>query len=126
VNKAVSKASRAKCQGVGAGRAIQLIDFGANKCYQSPMSTIEKISVSLPADLIADIRAAIAQGDYATTSEVLRDALRDWKLKRKVQGMDVEELRALWKEGATDEAAKDGEVVFAHLAAKYRAKAQNG
>ena len=40
------------------------------------MSTIEKISVSLPAERITDVRAAIAAGDFATTSEVLRDGLR--------------------------------------------------
>jgi antitoxin ParD1/3/4 len=90
------------------------------------MSTIEKISVSLPSDLMADVRAAIAEGDYATTSEVLRDALRDWKLKRKVQGMGVEKLRALWSEAAEDDESEDGEAVFARLAAKYRSKAKKG
>ena len=90
------------------------------------MSTVEKISISLPVDLMADIRAAIAEGDYATTSEVLREALRDWKLKRKVHTMGVEELRALWREGDDDSTAEDGEAVFARLASKYRAKAQKG
>jgi antitoxin ParD1/3/4 len=90
------------------------------------MSTIEKISVSLPAERITDVRAAIAAGDFATTSEVLRDGLRDWKLKRKVHAMGVQERRALWNEGAADNGAEDGEAVFARMTAKDCDQANRG
>ena len=36
--------------------------------------------------------SAVDAGDYASTSEVIRAALRDWKLKR---AMQIEELAAL-------------------------------
>ena len=48
------------------------------------MGKVEKISIALPHDMVADLKEAVERGEYATTSEVVRDALRDWRLKRKV------------------------------------------
>lgn len=50
-----------------------------------------KISISIT-DKQADwLEEAVASGDYSSTSEVIRDALRDWCAKQ--------ELRRLWDEG---------------------------
>ena len=84
------------------------------------MSTIEKISVSIPSDLMGDVRAAITEGDYATTSEILREALRDWRLKRRVAALGSDELGRLWNEADDGEPPRDGPMVFARLLAKYR------
>jgi predicted nucleotidyltransferase len=46
------------------------------------MPSIEKISIALSSELLAMVKAAVARGDYASTSEVLREALREWKAKR--------------------------------------------
>ena len=46
----------------------------------------------MPPELAAVVRQAVETGDYASTSEVVRAALRDWKLKRALQ---IEELAAL-------------------------------
>ena len=73
------------------------------------MSTLEKISVLLPSDLLDDVRNAVANGDYGTSSDVLHEALSDWKLKRKIAAMSVENLRALWREGGNDGESSDGE-----------------
>jgi antitoxin ParD1/3/4 len=56
------------------------------------MSDIERLTVTLPAEMAAVVKTAVASGDYASTSEVIRAALRDWKLKRAAQ---IEELAAL-------------------------------
>jgi antitoxin ParD1/3/4 len=48
------------------------------------MSNIEKLSIALPHEMVEAIREAVEQGEYVTTSEVIRDALRDWRFKRKV------------------------------------------
>jgi len=56
------------------------------------MHSAEKISITLPPDMLRDIRAAVAAGDYATTSEALRDAVRAWQRQR---GEDAERLAAL-------------------------------
>jgi len=63
------------------------------------MSTVEKLSIALTPELTSEIREAIASGDYASTSEVIRDALRTWKQRRRSQAVAIEELRHLWREG---------------------------
>jgi len=42
------------------------------------MSKLERITVTMPAEMAAKLRAAVERGEYATTSEVVREALRDW------------------------------------------------
>jgi antitoxin ParD1/3/4 len=63
------------------------------------MPIVEKISIALTQDLAALVRQAVDNGDYASTSEVIRDALRDWKIKRTIQQQQIDELRHLWTEG---------------------------
>ena len=63
------------------------------------MANVEKLSIALTPDMTTLVRQAVESGDYASASEVIRDALRDWKLKRAVDREMVEELRRLWQEG---------------------------
>ncbi len=86
------------------------------------MSTVEKISIALPQEMIAVLRAAVDSGEYSSTSEVIRDALRAWKLKRKVETLELEELRRLVQEGIDSGPSIDAELVFSRLRAKYAAK----
>lgn len=46
------------------------------------MATIEKISIALSSDMLSMVRKVVATGDYASTSEVVREALREWKARR--------------------------------------------
>jgi len=46
------------------------------------MSKLERITVTMPAEMAARLRAAVERGEYATTSEVVREALRDWADER--------------------------------------------
>ena len=48
------------------------------------MHSAEKISITLPPDMLRLIREAVAAGEYASTSEALRDAVRAWQRKRLV------------------------------------------
>jgi len=59
------------------------------------MANVEKISIALPREMVADIKAAVDGGQYATASEVVRDALRDWTFKRRLEEAELKELRAL-------------------------------
>jgi antitoxin ParD1/3/4 len=43
------------------------------------MQQVEKISIALTSDMLADVKAAVESGAYATVSEVIRDALRNWR-----------------------------------------------
>jgi len=46
--------------------------------------------------------AEIAAGDYASSSEVLREALRDWKTKRALQLQEFAALKADIDRGLAD------------------------
>jgi antitoxin ParD1/3/4 len=63
------------------------------------MPTVEKLSIALTPEALADVRQAIATGEYASTSEVIRDALRSWKQSRREREAAIEALRGLWREG---------------------------
>ena len=59
------------------------------------MTKVEKISIALTDEMLASVKAAVASGDYASTSEVVRDALRDWKNRRMREGEAVAEVQRL-------------------------------
>jgi antitoxin ParD1/3/4 len=63
------------------------------------MAKVEKISIALPADMATLVRKAVETGDYASSSEVIREALREWKARRAARSEAVSELRRLWEEG---------------------------
>jgi len=44
-------------------------------------SKVQKISIALPRQMVKDIRYAVDSGQYASTSEVIREAVREWKGK---------------------------------------------
>ena len=62
------------------------------------MAAIEKISVALPKDMLELVKKAVKSGDYATTSEVIREALREWK-GRETREETLAEVRRLVQEG---------------------------
>ena len=63
------------------------------------MSNVTKISVALTSEMNDLVQQAVAGGEYATTSEVIREALREWKLRRTLRQHEAAELRQLWDEG---------------------------
>jgi antitoxin ParD1/3/4 len=46
------------------------------------MADIERLTITLPAEMAQLVKRAVDDGDYASSSEVIREALRDWKMKR--------------------------------------------
>lgn len=69
------------------------------------MSGIERMTITMPADMAAVLKAAVEGGDYASTSEVVREALREWKLKRAMQTQEIAALKADIEKGLADVAA---------------------
>lgn len=63
------------------------------------MANVEKMSIALPADMATLVRKAVETGDYASSSEVIREALREWKARRAARSEAVVELRRLWEKG---------------------------
>jgi antitoxin ParD1/3/4 len=77
------------------------------------------VSVALTPEFIALLKEAVETGEYTSTSEVIRDALREWKLRRSWDKIDAEDLRRLWDEGLASGPASDAEPAFARLRGKY-------
>jgi len=63
---------------------------------------IERVTVTMPADMVDIVKRAIAAGHYASTSEVVREALRDWSAKRAAQQGEFEALRQEIAKGLAD------------------------
>ena len=70
------------------------------------MSDIQKVSVALTAEQLNTLKAAVETGEYATTSEIVREAIRDWQFKRELRQEDVKRLRRMWDEGKASGPAK--------------------
>ncbi len=82
------------------------------------MANVEKISVALTPEMAAMMREAVGSGEYASASEVMREALRDWKHRRKQREEAIVELRRLLDEGRSSGPSIDGELVFDELLAE--------
>jgi len=90
------------------------------------MSKTERLTVDLPAHLIAGIREAVRRGAFATESEAVEIALRTWYGDEHVEEPDTETLRAFVAEGLADvEAGRvcDAEEVFERVLARIDAVA---
>ncbi len=68
---------------------------------------IEKISIALPTDMANLVRRAVDTGDYASSSEVIREALREWKARRATRAEATAELRKLWQAGIASGPTED-------------------
>ena len=66
------------------------------------MTELERLTVTLPADMASTVKTAIEGGDYASASEVIRDALRDWKRKRALQRKELAALKTDIRKGTKD------------------------
>ena len=86
------------------------------------MSNVQKVSVALTAELIELLNEAVDSGEYTSTSEVVRDALRDWRLRRAALAGDTQELRILWEEGIASGPGRFASIDQIKREARRRAK----
>jgi antitoxin ParD1/3/4 len=63
------------------------------------MPGIEKVSIALSPEMVAMLKGAVASGQYASASEVVREALREWQLRKPLREAEIERLRKAWQEG---------------------------
>ena len=63
------------------------------------MGKIEKMSVSVTHEQAEEIRHAVQEGAFASSSEAVREALRAWVEKRRQKAVALEKIRTLWDEG---------------------------
>ncbi len=69
------------------------------------MADIERLTITLPSEMATAIKSAVDGGDYASTSEVVREAVRDWKLKRALRLRELKALKTDIDKGLADLAA---------------------
>jgi antitoxin ParD1/3/4 len=63
------------------------------------MADIERMTIVFPEQMAAEIRATVKAGEYASTSEAVRDGVRLWRERRQMRGLDRDALRRAWDEG---------------------------
>lgn len=68
-------------------------------------ATLERLTVTMPSEMAAAIKHAVEEGGYASTSEVVREALRDWSTKRQLMLDELAALKADINKGLADVAA---------------------
>lgn len=69
------------------------------------MSNVERLTITLTADMAHAVRGVVDSGSYASASEVIREALRDWQHKRQMQARQLLDLQADVRAGLDDIAA---------------------
>jgi len=79
------------------------------------MSNIERMTVTMPAEMAATLRQTVAGGEYASTSEVVREALREWVRSRDQDQRDLQALRQAIREGDESGVGIPAAEVFAEL-----------
>lgn len=66
------------------------------------MAEVERLTITLPAEMAAAVKGAVADGDYASASEVVRAALREWNVKRALQLEELAKLKTDIEKGLAD------------------------
>ena len=90
------------------------------------MSTIERMTVVFPELMAAKIRAAVASGDYASTSEAVREAVRLWNDRRQYRAEEIQALRRAWDAGKASGIAGPLNMEQIIVEAKAARSADNG
>ena len=87
------------------------------------VGAIERMTITMPAEMAATLRQSVDGGEYASTSEVIREAVRDWTRARDTERRELDELRALIREGMDSGPSIPAAQVFAELREKIMARA---
>ena len=72
---------------------------------------VEKVSVALTEELAEEVREAVRTGDYASVSEVVREAVRTWMERR----ADTALLKRLVEDGLASGESVEREPIEAFL-----------
>ena len=79
--------------------------------------------IALPTPMADSMRAAVDSGEYATTSEVIRDALRLWVSRRELRAREIAGLKVAWDQGKASGKPRPLDVQSIVTAAKAKGKA---
>jgi antitoxin ParD1/3/4 len=82
------------------------------------MSKTERLTIDLPAHLLAGLRESVHSGAFASESEAIEVLLRAWYGEEGTEELDLEALRAFVAEGLADADAgrsADAEEVYGRV-----------
>jgi antitoxin ParD1/3/4 len=85
------------------------------------MSRVEKLSVVVTPEMASKLHEAVADGRYASTSEVVREALDDWTARQSMRAEAAAELRKLWDKGVSSGESSPAEDAFSRIRARIEA-----
>lgn len=86
------------------------------------MGAIERLTITMPAEMAATLRETVDGGQYASTSEIIREAVRDWTRARDADRRELDELRTLIRNGMESGPSIPADQVFAELREKIMAR----
>lgn len=66
------------------------------------MADIERMTVTLTAEQVIAVKEAVNSGAYASSSEIVREALRDWMHKQQLRQGELATLRRDIQAGLDD------------------------
>ena len=78
------------------------------------MGKLERITVTMPEEMAAKLRAAVDAGEYATTSEIVRETVRDWIAQYERREAALSAFRAEIEKGLAGP-FRDGDTVMNEL-----------
>ena len=78
------------------------------------MGKLERITVTMPQEMAAKLRAAVDEGSYATSSEIVREAVRAWADERDREGAENAAMRAILDKARAGKRLSSDEV-FSHV-----------
>ena len=89
-------------------------------------SNVERLTITLTSEMAHAVKGAVDSGAYASSSEIIREALRDWRHKRMVRERELAELRNDIQAGLEDiEAGRVQNFDADRIIAKGRQKQSN-
>jgi len=85
------------------------------------MANAETLNVTLPEEVLVQVRQAVATGEYDSSNEVIHDALQEWSLRRSLE-LNADHVKHAWQEALADHAPHvPMDDVFDRLEARYKA-----
>ncbi len=88
------------------------------------MGKLERITFTIPEELAAKLRAAVESGAYATNSEIVREAVRNWSEKQERKDAENAAIRELL-DAARAGGRRSAESVLERALERIEAVAQN-
>lgn len=86
----------------------------------------EKISITLPPDMLSDIKEKVEAGQYGSTSEVIREAMRLWQRQEEEHEERIASIRKRLKRSAKSGKPVPIEAAFDEIERHHKKRMTSG